>query len=78
MIMLMAVAVAVFGAVSFAAAVTSVVLVLLKSLVMACWSDIVAYIHPVRSITRKSLLTELRFLSERWQIKMMMQQLSVI
>ena len=48
MIMLMAVAVAVFGAVSFAAAVTSIVLVLLKNLVMVWWSDIVAYIPPVR------------------------------
>ena len=74
----MAVAVALFGAVSFAAAVASIVLVLLKSIVMACWRDIVAYIHPVRSITRKGLSGDLRFLSERRQIGMAMQQLSVM
>ena len=74
----MAGAVAVFVAVSLAVAVTSIVLVLLKSVVMACWRDIVAYNHLVKSTTRKGLSADLRFLSERWQIRVPMQQPSVI
>ena len=77
MIMLMAAAVACFVAVSLAVSVASIVSVLLKSVVMACWRDIVAYNHLVKSTTRKGLSADLRFLSERWQLRMPMQQPSV-
>ena len=63
MIMLMAAAVACFVAVSLAVSVASIVSVLLKSVVMVCWMDIVAYNHPVKSITRKGLSADLSFLS---------------
>mgnify|MGYP005726972239 CR=1 FL=1 len=63
MIMLMAGAVACFVAVSLAVSVASIVSVLLKSVVMVCWMDIVAYNHPVKSITRKGLSADLSFLS---------------
>ena len=63
MIMLMAAAVACFLAVSLAVSVVSIVSVLLKRVVMVCWMDIVAYNHPVKSITRKGLSADLSFLS---------------
>ena len=78
MIMLMVAAVVCFVAIFLAVSVVSIVSVLLKRIVMVCWMDIVAYNHPVKSTTRKGLSADLRFLSERWQIRMPMQQPSVI
>ena len=63
MIMLMVAAVVCFVAISLAVSVVSIVSVLLKRIVMVCWMDIVAYNHPVKSITRKGLSADLSFLS---------------
>ena len=63
MIMLMVAAVVCFVAIFLAVSVVSIVSVLLKRIVMVCWMDIVAYNHPVKSITRKGLSADLSFLS---------------
>ena len=63
MIMLMVAAVVCFVAISLAVSVVSIVSVLLKRIVMVCWMDIVAYNHPVKSITRKGLSADLSFQS---------------